>query len=191
MSSFCVYYSNPLTATICLPSRVGGGILGEEEFPVTFWEGSPARVMADDFYLKTHLELISTPCWKIFSMRVEKEKFASLVLKLKISPESVTEQTNVTIRGFVCGEWSMMVHKRGKNPVPCAYLHTNLHLGHVVVRFELINFNFMTTCVNTNGKMDLCLLIFRSDSITWNPHKLMGTLLQCSTIHFKEDVSWF
>lgn len=30
---------------------------------------------------------------------------------------------------------------------------------------------------------------FRADSITWNPHKLMGALLQCSTIHFKEDVS--
>lgn len=27
----------------------------------------------------------------------------------------------------------------------------------------------------------------RSDSITWNPHKLMGALFQCSTIHFKED----
>ncbi|XP_076059423.1 glutamate decarboxylase [Oratosquilla oratoria] len=27
----------------------------------------------------------------------------------------------------------------------------------------------------------------RSDSVTWNPHKLMGVLLQCSTIHFKED----
>lgn len=29
---------------------------------------------------------------------------------------------------------------------------------------------------------------FRADSVTWNPHKLMGALLQCSTIHFKEDV---
>ncbi|XP_046398410.1 glutamate decarboxylase [Ischnura elegans] len=29
--------------------------------------------------------------------------------------------------------------------------------------------------------------IERADSVTWNPHKLMGTLLQCSTIHFKED----
>lgn len=28
-----------------------------------------------------------------------------------------------------------------------------------------------------------------AQSVTWNPHKLMGTLLQCSTIHFKEDVS--
>lgn len=27
--------------------------------------------------------------------------------------------------------------------------------------------------------------------MTWNPHKLMGALLQCSTIHFKEDVSHF
>lgn len=44
----------------------------------------------------------------------------------------------------------------------------------------------------------LCLFLFHScicacsssaDSVTWNPHKLMGTLLQCSTIHFKEDVS--
>ncbi|XP_046682896.1 glutamate decarboxylase isoform X2 [Homalodisca vitripennis] len=26
----------------------------------------------------------------------------------------------------------------------------------------------------------------RADSVTWNPHKLMGTLLQCSTVHFKE-----
>ncbi|CAO1370287.1 unnamed protein product [Diamesa serratosioi] len=29
--------------------------------------------------------------------------------------------------------------------------------------------------------------IERSDSVTWNPHKLMGALLQCSSIHFKED----
>ncbi|XP_063237545.1 glutamate decarboxylase [Bacillus rossius redtenbacheri] len=29
--------------------------------------------------------------------------------------------------------------------------------------------------------------IERADSVTWNPHKLMGTLLQCSTVHFKED----
>ncbi|KAK7866512.1 hypothetical protein R5R35_002472 [Gryllus longicercus] len=29
--------------------------------------------------------------------------------------------------------------------------------------------------------------IERADSVTWNPHKLMGALLQCSTIHFKED----
>ncbi|GIY91987.1 glutamate decarboxylase [Caerostris extrusa] len=27
----------------------------------------------------------------------------------------------------------------------------------------------------------------RADSVTWNPHKLMGSLLQCSTVHFKED----
>ncbi|XP_046915209.1 glutamate decarboxylase isoform X2 [Dermatophagoides farinae] len=29
--------------------------------------------------------------------------------------------------------------------------------------------------------------IERAQSVTWNPHKLMGTLLQCSTIHFKQD----
>lgn len=29
--------------------------------------------------------------------------------------------------------------------------------------------------------------IERADSVTWNPHKLMGVLLQCSTIHFKID----
>lgn len=29
--------------------------------------------------------------------------------------------------------------------------------------------------------------IERSDSVTWNPHKLMGVHLQCSTIHLKED----
>jgi len=27
----------------------------------------------------------------------------------------------------------------------------------------------------------------RADSVTWNPHKLMGTLLQCSTLHVKEN----
>ena len=26
----------------------------------------------------------------------------------------------------------------------------------------------------------------RANSLTWNPHKLMGTLLQCSTFHLKE-----
>ena len=29
----------------------------------------------------------------------------------------------------------------------------------------------------------------RADSLTWNPHKLMGALLQCSTFHLKEPVS--
>ncbi|XP_050301201.1 glutamate decarboxylase isoform X1 [Anthonomus grandis grandis] len=29
--------------------------------------------------------------------------------------------------------------------------------------------------------------IERAQSVTWNPHKLMGALLQCSTIHFKEN----
>jgi glutamate decarboxylase len=29
--------------------------------------------------------------------------------------------------------------------------------------------------------------ISRASSVTWNPHKLMSALLQCSTIHFKED----
>ncbi|UXI17985.1 hypothetical protein NH340_JMT03928 [Sarcoptes scabiei] len=29
--------------------------------------------------------------------------------------------------------------------------------------------------------------IERSQSVTWNPHKLMGSLLQCSTVHFKQD----
>ncbi|XP_054709098.1 glutamate decarboxylase-like [Uloborus diversus] len=27
----------------------------------------------------------------------------------------------------------------------------------------------------------------RADSLTWNPHKLMGSVFQCSTVHFKED----
>ena len=30
----------------------------------------------------------------------------------------------------------------------------------------------------------------RADSLTWNPHKLLGALLQCSTFHLKERVSW-
>lgn len=32
--------------------------------------------------------------------------------------------------------------------------------------------------------------IERAQSVTWNPHKLMGTLLQCSTVHFKENVCY-
>ena len=30
--------------------------------------------------------------------------------------------------------------------------------------------------------------VSRVDSVTWNPHKLLGTLLQCSTFHCKEKV---
>lgn len=29
--------------------------------------------------------------------------------------------------------------------------------------------------------------VSRADSLTWNPHKLLGTLLQCSTFHCKEE----
>ena len=39
------------------------------------------------------------------------------------------------------------------------------------------------------GCDDLFVFIFRANSVTWNPHKLMGTLLQCSTLHIKENVS--
>ena len=39
---------------------------------------------------------------------------------------------------------------------------------------------------NTKHKM---AGVERSNSITWNPHKLMGVLLQCSTVHFREDVN--
>lgn len=35
---------------------------------------------------------------------------------------------------------------------------------------------------------NIILMDFSADSVTWNPHKLMGALLQCSTIHFKEEV---
>ena len=38
---------------------------------------------------------------------------------------------------------------------------------------------------------DFVISFFRADSVTWNPHKLMGTLLQCSTLHVKENVSFF
>lgn len=31
--------------------------------------------------------------------------------------------------------------------------------------------------------------IERANSVTWNPHKLMGCVLQCSTIHFRDKVS--
>ena len=31
--------------------------------------------------------------------------------------------------------------------------------------------------------------VARADSLTWNPHKLLGVLLQCSTLHLKEKVS--
>ena len=30
--------------------------------------------------------------------------------------------------------------------------------------------------------------VHRADSLTWNPHKLLGALLQCSTFHLKESV---
>ena len=30
--------------------------------------------------------------------------------------------------------------------------------------------------------------IERANSVTWNPHKLMGCVLQCSTVHFREKV---
>ena len=29
----------------------------------------------------------------------------------------------------------------------------------------------------------------RADSLTWNPHKLLGALLQCSTFHLKVKVA--
>ena len=40
---------------------------------------------------------------------------------------------------------------------------------------------------NTKHKM---AGVERSQSITWNPHKLMGVTLQCSTVHLQEHVSF-
>ncbi|KAG0427665.1 hypothetical protein HPB47_025294, partial [Ixodes persulcatus] len=42
-------------------------------------------------------------------------------------------------------------------------------------------------CLLSRKHRHLMSGIERSDSVTWNPHKLMGTHLQCSTIHLKED----
>ena len=44
------------------------------------------------------------------------------------------------------------------------------------------------TCVAITQSFHLPY-VFRADSLTWNPHKLMGTLLQCSTLHLRENVS--
>lgn len=33
--------------------------------------------------------------------------------------------------------------------------------------------------------------IERANSVTWNPHKLMGCVLQCSTVHFRQKVSFW
>lgn len=49
---------------------------------------------------------------------------------------------------------------------------------------------YVTKKKHYNANCLLCIfLICRAQSVTWNPHKLMGALLQCSTIHFREDVS--
>lgn len=72
---------------------------------------------------------------------------------------------------------------------PRVYLNLNFHLRLIVHDLKLINFNFL--CKH-DGYVSNLYSIFsrRSNSVTWNPHKLMGSIFQCSTIHFKEDVSW-
>ena len=37
-------------------------------------------------------------------------------------------------------------------------------------------------------RKDRFLGVERADSLTWNPHKLLGALLQCSTFHLKVKV---
>ena len=52
-------------------------------------------------------------------------------------------------------------------------------------------------CIHMEGLIPTCLPrhilldcrfagVERADSLTWNPHKLLGTLLQCSTFHLRE-----
>ena len=38
-------------------------------------------------------------------------------------------------------------------------------------------------------RKDRFLGVERADSLTWNPHKLLGALLQCSTFHLKVKVT--
>lgn len=123
---------NPLTATIYLQSWG----CAEEETRVRL----AVRVMPDDFYLKTHLKLISTPLqrfWENFLLKrggtnLHREKF-----EIKISPESVAEQTNEMDKGFVYAHDPWWCIKGGESLVPCAYLHSNFHLGPVVCVVEV------------------------------------------------------
>lgn len=43
---------------------------------------------------------------------------------------------------------------------------------------------------NETNELDLKLKLDRADSVTWNPHKMMGITLQCAAVLFKEDVSF-
>ncbi|KAL4103601.1 hypothetical protein QTP88_018962 [Uroleucon formosanum] len=59
---------------------------------------------------------------------------------------------------------------------------------YLTINYCFINVELSAACLNTYY-MNIYLFLFykRANSVTWNPHKLMGTLLQCSTIHFQEN----
>lgn len=65
-----------------------------------------------------------------------------------------------------------MIRVRGVALLPVCNL---IFMSHVSILLQFITTMFIQLC--------------RTQSVTWNPHKLMGSILQCSSIHFKEDVS--
>ena len=40
--------------------------------------------------------------------------------------------------------------------------------------------------MSSTHRVDRFAGVERANSLTWNPHKLLGTLLQCSTFHLRE-----
>lgn len=136
VSSFCVYYLNPLTATICLRT-VNSWMRGEKLWQEkTSCEGCANRRVCDAWWL-----LFKNSSRANFHPMQHSTKGVNNLhrVKLKISSESVTEQTND--KRVV----DVQIHMRSA-VVPSDYLHLNLHLGHVVWLSWLILSSIM--CVN-------------------------------------------
>jgi len=77
----------------------------------------------------------------------------------------------------ICQEHNIWMHI--DFPVGCrdCYLHTYLYCQAAWGGGLLMSEKYRP--LRFNG-------VSRADSLTWNPHKLLGTLLQCSTFHLKE-----
>lgn len=143
MSSFCVYYSNPLTATICLPSAntlIRGG--EEKTFLLGFFYCS-LHAFDAWWLLFKNSSRANFPPHGYFPPIEGSEKFASVLqAELKFAPGSVTGQTNDN-RGCVHSiTWSH------DGPMRLFIFKFSSGTHCVVWSGELINFNFNLLCIH-------------------------------------------
>ena len=96
-----------------------------------------------------------------------------LHIDVRLNPSSPLSLPNCQLIAGCMGRWTLDELSLQKRPIQ-----------RDPQVLDAILFDFPLSCTKWRA-----IYFCRADSVTWNPHKLMGTLLQCSTLHVKENVS--